>query len=222
MQLASTRQDVLANPESQVQGGDDTAVCLAGCNKMCGTDRMHWLCCFVFAIFMLLLSILLWQMYIRLKDDDVNDSDPQGQGSSGSAGGSWEFVRLCYIFGFTTTSVLFMCCGWVYCRNPNSRSLADVCPAGMCAPGACECACAMPGVSGDCCSGGGSGFSCPACEMPKCDCGGSGGVGCGELPACDCSLPSCSCDCLPDCSGMGECCSTVYKIVCCQCKIQVG
>src|SRR5690242_2237951 len=69
---------------------------------------------------------------------------------------------------------------------------------------ACDCGGGAPATDCKCncpnCGGPG-----PGCELPSCDCCGGGGGGDCPKP----SLPDCTCDCLPNCSGLGDCCATL-------------
>jgi hypothetical protein len=132
------------------------------------------------------------------------------------------------------------CCG----ECPSCSSLLGECA------GACGCAACMEEgracLSG-CCAGIKDQCSfampdCPDCQCPSCatlaaDCGcadccpadnGPGFCdGCCEGGCCadcgECSAPSCECDCCPDCEGdIRGCCAVLYKVCCCQCKIQVS
>jgi hypothetical protein len=74
---------------------------------------------------------------------------------------------------------------------------------------------------GDCCA-------CHSCRDCIHECGCNDCCSCDGPSGCDdcckdCAMPACDCNCCPDCEGdINSCCATLYKICCCQCKIQVS
>lgn len=73
-----------------------------------------------------------------------------------------------------------------------------------------------PSLQAKCCAPAAEEFNCFACMEDH---------GCGSLYCfddCECVAPNFSCDCCPNCDGMDAACATCYKVVCCQCKIQVS
>jgi hypothetical protein len=92
---------------------------------------------------------------------------------------------------------------------------------GGCCDGFCARCCDAPCANG-CCAACGAGAFCASCSL----CGAPGQPCCKDnLCHCcdglDCSLPDCSCDCLPKCEDIG-CFAACYKILCCKCKIQLA
>jgi len=69
--------------------------------------------------------------------------------------------------------------------------------------------------------------SCPSCHLLSCSCDAPSAIQSCTCPSCElpkCSMPDCpvlTCNCCPSCHNVRQCLHTTYKIMCCQCQIQV-
>lgn len=129
---------------------------------------------------------------------------------------------------------------WSSIRESCALSGLDCCPdveCGGCECGECDDCCGLRSCAAECGCGSCDDCTqcCRECEMPNCDCDcwsvqhtarAKSQLSMAHTPVLtfpSLFLVSCLCLFSPDCEGdISNCCGTLYKICCCQCKIQVA
>ena len=196
---------------------------------MCGCGPRSWLCLLFVGIIATVISVALLIAYLTL-----------GKSASSENAGTWTFVLVLLIIGFIVAFVLLLSAFvsrsmWldgqinpfhcVCCEDDGSPGFCEECCQGSSEP-CCETTCcndfsckACDGCEiecRDCCS------CCDMCDCDSCpDCCRGLRDCCMCCESCDLRPPTCDCDCCPNIRETG-CWLVCYKIVCCQCKIQLA
>jgi hypothetical protein len=216
---------------------------------MCGCTARSWVCFVISAIVCVVLGSVLLAMYLTLGRNAPEGSEGAWSFVLVLLVLLYVVAGIALLAAVASYCTLGAGAGLCddCCVDDGSPGICDglctnvsCCPTEPCCAGAC-CAGACTGVCANTCC---ADFSCKLCD--DCDC-----PSCSDCcPALDCSCPSCDCDCCPDCSSPCRdccmcceqcdlrpptcdcsCCPNVtetgcwlacYKIVCCQCKIQLA